>query len=424
MIFVDLMGGLGNQLFQYATARALAIDKNVKLFFNLEDYNRQDAKDFKHIEFKLNHFNVNYDGQIKENEITSRPNVNKIIEPLSSINFVDFIDLNKYSGDIHLKGYWQDERYFKRHSDTIKKDLKIISPPNKKNQKLIDEINDVNSICMSFRRGEYLNPYFISQFGMCTEDYYNNALNFIIDKVDSPNLFLFSDDVQWIEDNVKFDLPITPVTINGIGQEHEELRLMTQCKHFILANSSFSWWGAWLSENNDKIVFAPTPWFNSFTKQPILCHDWIHLRCDRSDLFNKSNQKIYELINENDLKLLSFENINKSYGKYGINLNVLNKGANIKFDFKEDINKFNMGEVVIEFKLFSNNDGLIKIDYGGDRNIVLGYKKGYSKRYLHLKGIDFNNISLNMDDEELIIENITIKSVTSDYSLGGKNNIS
>ena len=289
MIFVDIMGGLGNQLFQYATAKSLAIDKNSTFLMNLEDYSREDAKNVDHVEFKLNHFNVDFNKQITESEInTEYEGIKKIIEPLSSDNFAKFINLNNYSGNIYLKGYWQNENYFKHNESIIRDDLKVMTPPNIKNRKMLNEINESNSVCLSFRRGEYLDPYFIAQFGMCTEEYYKNAINFISKRVSNPTFFIFSDDVEWIEDNVKLDFPTIPVNFNGVGFEHEELRLMYSCKHFILANSSFSWWGAWLSNHKNKNVFAPNPWFNSYTKQSILCPEWIQLRCDRSDLFKKS----------------------------------------------------------------------------------------------------------------------------------------
>ena len=176
---------------------------------------------------------------------------------------------------------------------------------------MLNEINETNSVCVSFRRGEYLNPYYISHFGLCTQEYYEHAINFMGKYVENPVFYIFSDDKEWIEDNVNLDFPTVPITINGVGKEYEELRLMNNCNHFILANSSFSWWGAWLSDYKYKRVFAPKPWFNSFTKENILCKSWIHLKCDRSDLFNKSNKILFELLGEHDLKMLQFHNIEK-----------------------------------------------------------------------------------------------------------------
>lgn len=416
MIFVDIMGGLGNQLFQYATAKSLAIDRNSDFLMNLEDYNRDDAQKVAHVEFKLNHFNVDFNKQITESEIMEYDNVIKVIEPLSSDNFSKYIDFNSYLGNIYLKGYWQNENYFKHHESIIRNDLKVVTPPNKKNEKMLNEIKDSNSICISFRRGEYLDPYFIAQFGVCTEEYYKNAIKFISKKVSNPTFFIFSDDVDWIEDNVKLDYPTIPINFNGVGKEYEELRLMYSCKHFILANSSFSWWGAWLSDFKHKTVFAPTPWFNSFTKQSILCPKWIHLRCDRSDLFNKYDSKIYELVNSNDLNSLCFDGMKYSIGKYGVSLEMIKDNSFLEFSF-DNLTDNNVSEILIEFKLFSKNQGLIKADCGLGRDVVLGYRKGYSEKYLHLVGIDLNEVKLKIQDKSLIIENISIKSINSNFDL-------
>ena len=191
---------------------------------------------------------------------------------------------------------------------------------------------------------------------------------------------------------------------------------MMACKHFIIANSTFSWWGAWLSNNLHKYVIAPTPWFNTFTKQGVLCPDWIHLKCDRNDLFNKSNFKVFELVSDEDLKKIDFEGFFKSIGEFGISLISNDENSKIRFLFDEKLGN-NLIEYIIEFKLFSNKKSLIKINYGQPSNIVLGYNKGYSKKYLHLSRINLNDLILNINDDSLIIENITIKSVDSRFKL-------
>ena len=417
MIFVDIMGGLGNQLFQYATAKSLALDNDVDFLMNLSDYEKEDAKNVDHVEFKLNHFNVDFKKQIDDNGIKNYEDVKTIVEPLSSDNFAKFINLNNYSGNLYLKGYWQDERYFKHNASVIKNDLQVIDAPNKKNKKMLDEISSTNSVCLSFRRGEYLDPYFIAQFGVCTEEYYKNAIKLLTRKLDNPTFFIFSDDVEWIEENVKLDYPTIPVNFNGVGEEHEELRLMYSCNHFILANSSFSWWGAWLSKNKDKTVFAPTPWFNSYTKQSILCPDWIQLKCDRSDLFKKFNSKIFEIINSKDLDKIELKGFETGIGEYGLNLNSVSENARIIFKFDDSFKNSKDDEYLIEFKLFSNKKGLIKVDYGNQRKIALGYRKGYSNKYLHLRDITLKNLIFEISDDSLIIENIAIKLVNSNFDL-------
>ena len=409
-------GGLGNQLFQYATARSLSLDKNSDFLMNLSFYDKEYVKNLAHVDFKLNHFNVDFNKQIEEDDINKYDNVQKIVEPLSSQNFSEFIDFSKYAGNIHLIGFWQNEKYFKHNQEIIKKELQVITPPNKKNQKFLDEISESNAICLHFRRGDYLDPIYMANFGMCTEDYYKNAINFITKKVKNPIFFTFSDDMEWVENNIDLNFPTVPVNINGVEDAYEELRLMMACKHFIIANSSFSWWGAWLSNNPHKYVIAPTPWFNTFTKQGVLCPDWIHLKCDRSDLFNKSNFKVFELVSDEDLKKIDFNGFFKSIGEFGISLISNDENSKIRFLFDEKLGN-NLNEYIIEFKLFSNKKSLIKINYGEPYSIALGYNKGYSKKYLHLSKINLNDLILNINDDSLIIENITIKSVDSRFKL-------
>lgn len=406
MIFVDIMGDLGDQLFQYATARSLAIDKNTDFLMNIDN---SDAKSKNSFNFKLNHFNVDCNKQISENEINEN-NLQKVI------GSDKFIDLNKFSESIYLKGYWENEKYFKHNKLTIRNDLSVITPPNKKNRKMLDEINGTESVCLSFRHNECSDSYFLAEFGMCTEEYYKNAINFLTKKIKNPTFYILCDDIEWMEDNVKLDFPVAYVNFNDVGEEYEELRLMYSCQHFILTNNNLSWWGAWLSDYKNKIIFAPTPWFNNFKKQSILCPDWIQLRCDRSDLFKKSNQKIFGLVTNVDLNKIVYKDFKINIGKWGISIQSISDNSYFKLKLGEYFKSVG-NEFVIELKLFSKNDNLIKIDYGEDRKIVLGYRKGYSVKYIHLKFIDLNNLIFEINDDALVIEDFTIKSVDSNFNL-------
>lgn len=143
-------GGLGNQLFQYAAARFFSLDKNSDFLMNLSFYNREYVKKLAHIDFKLNHFNVDINKQIEEEDIDKYDNVQKIVEPLSSQNFSEFIDFSKYSGNIHLKGFWQNEKYFKHNQEIIKKEFQVITPPNKKIRNFsMKFLNVMQFVCIS-----------------------------------------------------------------------------------------------------------------------------------------------------------------------------------------------------------------------------------------------------------------------------------
>ena len=412
------MGGLGNQLFQYATAKSLALAKNSDLMMDISYFKTQDAKLIDHVRYKLDKFNISSTNILEDNEIQKYNDVTVIHEPLSSDNFSKFMDLKKYNGNINLKGYWQNEKYFSDNAEIIKKELTVKSPPNSKNRKILNEIKSTHSVCISFRRGEYLDSYFKAQFGICCENYYKRAINIITKNVDNPVFYLFSDDMEWIENNVDLDYPTVPVNINPVGYEHEELRLMSNCKHFIITNSSFSWWGAWLSQNKNKIVLAPTPWFNSFTKQDILCQDWIHLKTDMSYLFNRSDEKIFELNNKIDIEKIEYSGLKKAVGNYGTKLDVDKPESYIKLKLNTD----NTSEYCIELKLYSEEKSLIKIDYGKTRKITLGYEKGYSTKYLLLADMNLNNVTFAFNDSTLSIENITIKKVKTEFNLEYKLN--
>ncbi len=405
MIFVDIIGDLGDQLFQYATARSLSIDKNTDFLMNTGN---SDAKNENSFNFKLNQFNIDCDRQINETEIND--NASEVI------GSYDFIDFNEFSGDIYLKGQWENENYFKHNKLAIRNDLTVITPPNKKNSSMLDEINDSESVCLSLRCKECSDSYFLAQIGMCTQDYYKNAINFMASKVKNPTFYIFSDDVDWMEDNVKLDFPCAYINFNETGKEHEELRLMYSCKHFILANTNLSWWGAWLGNYKNKIVFAPNPWFNNFKKQSILCPEWIQLRCDCSDLFKKSNKTVFELVTNDDLNKIMYADFKVGIGKWGISLQSQSNHSSFKLKLDENF-KLIGNEYVIELKLYSTKDNLITIDCGDSNKIVLGYRRGYSVKYVHLKDINLNNLTFEINDDTLVIENFTIKSVDYNFNL-------
>lgn len=407
MIFVDILGDLGDQLFQYATARSLAIDKNTDFTIINKDL---DVKNDNSFNFKLNHFNINCNKQISETEIESKDNLQKVI------GSDDFINLNEFSGDIYLKGQWENEKYFKHNKLAIRNDLSVITPPNEKYRKMLGEIKDTESVCLSIRHEEYSDSYFLAQYGMCTEEYYKNAINFMTTKVKNPTFYIFCDDAEWVEDNVKLDFPSAHINFNEADEEYEELRLMYSCKHFILSNSNLGWWGAWLSDYKNKIVFAPTPWFNNFKKQSILCPDWIQLKCNRSDLFKKSNQKIVGLVTNDDLDKIEFNELEINIGKWGISLQSTNDNSNFRLKLDETFEAFG-NEFVIELKLYSNENKSIKITYGESNQIDLGYRKGRSVKYIHLKDIDLNNLNFEICDDTLVIEDFTIKAVDSNFNL-------
>lgn len=186
----------------------------------------------------------------------------------------------------HIFGFFQSERYFHSISDTIINELQVFENPSPENQYMIDKITSCNSVCLHIRRGDYLNSKW-KNLQICDFDYYNKAVNTILDEIDNPVFFVFSnthDDLEWIKKNYKFEDRLGKRKINLIfvdlnNPDYEEIRLMYSCKHFIISNSTFSWWGAYLSKNNNKIVCVPDRWNLSSTNDiNIYMSNWIIIK--------------------------------------------------------------------------------------------------------------------------------------------------
>lgn len=168
------------------------------------------------------------------------------------------------SGNIYLQGYWQNEKYFDDIADIIRDDLKIIKKPNKKNAELIGIIGDTNSVAIHIRRGDYISvSESFKTHGICSLDYYKSCIQYMDDKLKKPHFFVFSDDAHMLLADLLKLFPHTFVDHNSFDEAFEDLRLMSLCKHQIIANSSLSWWGAWLNANKDKIICAPKKWIAS-----------------------------------------------------------------------------------------------------------------------------------------------------------------
>lgn len=172
---------------------------------------------------------------------------------------------NKPIRDIYLDGYWQSEKYFKHIESEIRQELKIVTPHDAENIVLAEKIRNENAVCVHVRRlhgvGNLANPQPLPSIQSLGMDYYQNAIDYMIKKVKNPVFFFFADYPQWLQDNINISYPVVFVTHNTVAGEtknYEDLWLMTQCKHFIIADSTFSWWGAWLCEHTEKIVCAPT----------------------------------------------------------------------------------------------------------------------------------------------------------------------
>lgn len=274
MIITKLIGGLGNQMFQYAAGKALALRHNtsVKVDDSFLKKPAQGIDTQRYFELDIFEEYVLIASLNETEKYLKRIN-NKFFRELQrrlpflfkSLRAVEsgssyHVDFEHYPENTYLDGFWQSELYFSKYENEIRNLFIFKKDIINRNTDLVSKINTAqNSVSIHVRRGDYVkNPEANKFHGLCSLDYYSEAIKLITDKVSNVSLFVFSDDIPWCKENFKFNLPIEFIETNN---PHSDLFLMTQCKHNIIANSSFSWWGAWLNNNANKIVIAPNRWF-------------------------------------------------------------------------------------------------------------------------------------------------------------------
>lgn len=283
MITVKLIGGLGNQLFQYSLGRHLAEIHHTELKLDITGF-----EEYKLHAYSLGHFTITENFATKEEVVRfqkykRKPGrrwflYNKLIADsrkyVQERQFHFDPEVLKAKKDVYLDGYWQTEKYFKDIENVIRKEIAVKNPLSGKDKEIADQITTTPSVMVHIRRGDYVsNPATNEYHGTCGIDYYKKAISIITEKVPEPHLFVFSDDHAWVKENIKLGVPTTYVDHNGADKNYEDLRLMNLCQHHIIANSSFSWWGAWLSQNPNKIVIGPKKWFNNPKKKTTSAED-------------------------------------------------------------------------------------------------------------------------------------------------------
>ena len=288
MIITKLQGGLGNQMFQYACGRSLSIELGENLKVDISSYDGNNSRDTKRY-FSLDHYNAVIDvaspEDINDAEKALAPSLaTKIIK--KSLSLVGAPMPEPTFGSIrqnktkYLSGFWQSENYFKSHSDSIRKDLTLKEPLGEKTKFILNDIiNRDNTVALHVRRGDYIKDKATREYhGICEPGYYRKAISYIVDKIGSPNIFIFSDDIGWATKNIQFPFSTTYVSKPEI-KDYEEMHLMSNCQNHVIANSSFSWWAAWLNERKDKIVIAPEKWFarHPSTYKNIVPSSWIKM---------------------------------------------------------------------------------------------------------------------------------------------------
>ena len=295
MIIIKLMGGLGNQMFQYAAAKRVSKVNDIILKLDLSWF--QDKGPWTPRNYELGVFALSSEiadpheiGALKSrrqnplfrrlpgfvNKFLFNANQSHIIEKSHSFEpaVLNLID------DVYLDGYWQSEKYFYDIASVIRKDFSLRAEPDGMNRDVASLIQGCNAVSLHFRRGDYVADARTANYhGICSMDYYRKAVKLVSARVIKPHFFIFSDDAAWVQENFKIEFPVTLVQHNGPDRAHVDMWLMSLCHHHIIANSSFSWWGAWLNPNPQKIVIAPSKWFKdpSVNTQDLIPSEWI--RC-------------------------------------------------------------------------------------------------------------------------------------------------
>lgn len=295
MIITSLLGGMGNQMFQYALGKHLAMLNNTRLKIDngilldrrpgLHDVDRKYNLDiFKsNIEFTTKYETIFFnphpfglpgkiiyhtqikifgDRRIKEKYFHFDPEILKIRKPV-----------------IYLYGLWQSYKYFEGISDIIRKEFQLKIPFDQQST-IVNRILNSISVCIHIRRADYLNEKINRHIGFVGIDYYERAYSYIKKEIKIPEFFIFSDDIEWCKLNFDFIKEPKYFVSNFYSKNaNNDFQLMQLCKHFIISNSSFSWWAAWLNSIKEKIVIAPDKWFkdSSINTTDLIPENWHRL---------------------------------------------------------------------------------------------------------------------------------------------------
>tara|TARA_A100001015_G_C15026532_1_gene730799 strand:- start:205 stop:1059 length:855 start_codon:yes stop_codon:yes gene_type:complete len=260
-----LTGGLGNQMFQFAAAFTVAKRKQVDLFLDLGWLDTRNLHNGFELENVFDIYSkVNF---LKKDFIFKNINIGRYLakfdfklKTFEEPHFHFSSEIFNISNHVYLKGYWQSELYFREYSNELKKIFIFSKNINESISSIKNEIYNSNSVSIHIRRGDYVSKKNINHY-IDLKNFYLKAAKNVARQTTNPIFFIFSDDPGWVSKNFKLEYPYKIVNINNGINSFKDMYLMSLCKHNIIANSSFSWWAAWLNNNEHKMVFAPKNWF-------------------------------------------------------------------------------------------------------------------------------------------------------------------
>jgi hypothetical protein len=291
MIIIKISGGLGNQLFQFAFGKYVSYKLNTVVKYDIHTengYSKFTQRTFGLKDIILDHEIANENDVTKfryfRNKFLARIE-RKLIQKAPIINpkyiiqdlFMPISNSPKFKDNCYYDGYWQSEKYFKPIESIIRQEFNQSLKLDENNASLLHDIEYSESVSLHIRRGDYISNSINKKiYSECTLEYYKQAILFISSKIMNPTFYVFSDDLDWVKLN--FKEKIFRIVDNSTKSPETDLFLMSRCKHHIIANSSFSWWGAWLNNQPKKIVIAPKTWYiNKMSDADIIPDGWVKI---------------------------------------------------------------------------------------------------------------------------------------------------
>jgi hypothetical protein len=285
MIIIRLLGGLGNQMFQYAAGRSLAMENNCELRLDLTEFKKNGLRQYALSNYRINAIiSSQFENRIIK-KISSKNTIQKFLtvigKPIAYFKPESWAYDNKISklkGHIYLEGSFQSEKYFNNHRKILLNEFSLQSE-NAFLKDIINKMKKENSVAIHIRHGDYQENKLTRDFhGVLSKDYYLKAIEIIKKKIKDPYFYFFSDDIRWVKQNFT---NLKSVFVSNLHNftDNEELFLISCCRHQIIANSSFSWWGAWLNSNPEKCIIAPINWFNNkeLDTKDLIPNDWLKI---------------------------------------------------------------------------------------------------------------------------------------------------
>lgn len=267
-VISKLSGGIGNQMFQYAIGRTLALRMNAPLILDISWFSTHEERPF-----ALDKLCISgdiYHTPFAESKLLAGP-ISKLATPLIRMRFgVPVYKVRQFNfdphileikGGVYLKGYWQSEKYFEKESEKVRLDFRCKHPLTPARQRIANQIDGRTAISVHVRRGDYVSSNKNGANLTCSPQWYSMAMEKMALNVTDPTFFVFSDDPDWARANLPMKWEAHFIEPQHDRRDFEDMQLMSRCQHHIIANSSFSWWGAWLNASKTKRVIAPAVWF-------------------------------------------------------------------------------------------------------------------------------------------------------------------